>query len=75
MSWPDAPRFDEFKAIRVPTLVLRGGDPKSRAMDAGASLAKKLKHARVVTIPMPDTTRGWISPPRSSKLSWRSYVR
>lgn len=51
MSWPDAPRFDEFKAIRVPTLVLRGGDPKNSAMDAGASLAKKLKHARVVTIP------------------------
>jgi pimeloyl-ACP methyl ester carboxylesterase len=51
LSWPDAPRFADFKAIGVPTLVLRGGDKHNLAVDAGANLAAKLPHARVVTIP------------------------
>lgn len=51
LSWPDAPRFDDFRAIDAPTLVIRGGDKRFRDMDAGPSLAKKLRHARLVTIP------------------------
>ena len=50
LSWPDAPRFDEYAAIGVPTLVLRGDDKRSLKWDLGARLAKKIRQARLVTI-------------------------
>lgn len=47
MSQTDAPRLEDLARVTVPTLVLRG----DLSIDAGERLARRLPHARLVTIP------------------------